>query len=229
MSKDSYLPHREADRVTWLNNLAAKISTYQTLFGLALATVNSIKADALFYAYIIGLQDQVKTFKETITSFKNTLSFAPTGTVLGTLPVFAPAAAPPIVAAGIFTREAAIIAGIKSQIAVYTTAIGEDLGIEGATPVFVPDDYKTTLTAKVVVDGVKITFVKAEAEGVHLYSRINGTGAFTFLATDTHSPYIDTRPLLVAGTPEKREYYAIGLLHDAEIGLHSDTVSVTVG
>ena len=40
------------------------------------------------------------------------------------------------------------------------------------------------------------------------------------------SPYIDNRPLLVATKPELREYKAVYIQSDAEIGLFSDEVVV---
>ena len=48
----------------------------------------------------------------------------------------------------------------------------------------------------------------------------------TFLARDTSAPYMDNRPLLVANQPETRSYTAIYVLHDEEIGLVSDAISV---
>ncbi len=45
-------------------------------------------------------------------------------------------------------------------------------------------------------------------------------------ARDTQTPYVDTRPLLVATKPELREYKAVYVLSDAEIGLFSDEVAV---
>ena len=45
-------------------------------------------------------------------------------------------------------------------------------------------------------------------------------------ARDTASPYIDNRPLLVATKPELREYKAVYVQSDAEIGLLSDEVVV---
>jgi len=54
----------------------------------------------------------------------------------------------------------------------------------------------------------------------------DGDADFVFLARDTASPYIDNRPLLVATKPELREYKAIYVQCDAEIGLFSDEVVV---
>ena len=54
----------------------------------------------------------------------------------------------------------------------------------------------------------------------------DGDADFVFLARDTASPYIDNRPLLVATKPELREYKAVYVQSDAEIGLFSDEVVV---
>jgi hypothetical protein len=49
---------------------------------------------------------------------------------------------------------------------------------------------------------------------------------FVFLARDTASPYVDNRLLLVVGKPELREYKAVYIQTDAEIGLLSDEVVI---
>jgi hypothetical protein len=46
-------------------------------------------------------------------------------------------------------------------------------------------------------------------------------------ARDTASPYVNNRPLLVAGKPEVREYRATYVLGDAEIGNPSDEAVIT--
>ncbi len=48
-----------------------------------------------------------------------------------------------------------------------------------------------------------------------------------FLARDTASPYVDNRPLQVAGKLEVREYRAIYVVSDAEIGSLSDEAVIT--
>ena len=53
-----------------------------------------------------------------------------------------------------------------------------------------------------------------------------GDTDFKFLARDTVPPYVDNRPMLVAGKPELREYKAVYVVSDAEIGLFSDEVVV---
>ena len=73
---------------------------------------------------------------------------------------------------------------------------------------------------------VELDFDKSISDGVNLYSKRDGDADFIFLARDTASPYIDNRPLLVVGKPELREYKAVYVQSDAEIGLFSDEVVV---
>ncbi len=74
---------------------------------------------------------------------------------------------------------------------------------------------------------VELDFDKSISDGVNIYANPEGfRGYFVFLARDTASPYIDNRPLLVATKPELREYKAVYVQSDAEIGLFSDEVVV---
>jgi hypothetical protein len=82
----------------------------------------------------------------------------------------------------------------------YTESIGTDLGIVGAavTEKALPK-FSAELLQGAGCQCVKLTFAKYGHMGVYIESR-RGTGAWEFLAIDTESPYIDERPLLVAGT-----------------------------
>jgi len=71
---------------------------------------------------------------------------------------------------------------------------------------------------------VELDFDKSISDGVNIYAKRDGDADFVFLARDTASPYIDNRPLLVATKPELREYKAVYVRSDAEIGLFSDEV-----
>jgi len=74
---------------------------------------------------------------------------------------------------------------------------------------------------------VEIGFNKMDAEGVHIFSMRDGDAGFTLLASETHAPYIDNRPLLVAGKPETRQYKAVFFIGKSEIGLPSAVVPAT--
>jgi hypothetical protein len=73
---------------------------------------------------------------------------------------------------------------------------------------------------------VEMDFNLANGEGVNIYSRRDGDADFKFLARDSVPPYVDNRPMLVAGKPELREYKCVYVQNDAEIRLFSDEVVV---
>ena len=103
------------------------------------------------------------------------------------------------------------------------------LHLKGAAINFDPNTYKPVLKVTVEADVVKLTFTKKGVDGVAIYTRLRGTAAWRLLKVDTVSPYYDNSPLAQAGVAEKREYMGRGVLHDQEIGVDSDIVSVTFG
>ena len=114
---------------------------------------------------------------------------------------------------------------VKSH-STYEEAIGDNMGLEG------PDDSTDLsqsspgLRVQLTPDGVLVRFVKGTSDGVNLYSQRGAEAIATFLARDTNSPYLDSRDNPGNG-PEDREYYAIFVKNDAEIGQRSATVKIT--
>ncbi len=111
----------------------------------------------------------------------------------------------------------------------YTPAIGAQLRLIG------PEDTTDLATSAPDLKGrdaglghVEIQFRKSNATGVNIYSRRGSEPTFTFLARDTESPYIDTRPLLDPTKPEVRVYKMKYVQGDVEIGNYSDDLEVTV-
>jgi hypothetical protein len=83
---------------------------------------------------------------------------------------------------------------------------------------------------------VEIDFNLATSDGVNIYSRRDGDADFKFLARDTvpaapesdegGPPYVDNRPMLVAGKPELRNYKAVFVVADKEVSQFSDEITV---
>ncbi len=76
---------------------------------------------------------------------------------------------------------------------------------------------------------VELDFGETISDGVNIYGKGDGDAVFVFRARDTASPYIGSTeegPLLLATEPELREYKAVYVQNDAEIGLFSDEVVV---
>ncbi|MEI7485384.1 MAG: hypothetical protein WCK13_11805 [Ignavibacteriota bacterium] len=73
-----------------------------------------------------------------------------------------------------------------------------------------------------------VKFDKGDLEGVKIYSKRGSETHFTFLGTDTHSPYHDNRPKLAADVPEERQYYAFYFQNEYEVGQQSDIVTAVL-
>ena len=118
-----------------------------------------------------------------------------------------------------------------------TVALGNLLGIEG------PDGGIDLSTRQPDISGtdhtggaVEIGFNKLTSDGVNIYSKREGDADFVFLACgaevgrrrarDTQTPYLDNRPLKVPGKPEIREYKAMFVVGDQEIGIFSHELVV---
>lgn len=208
MKRQDYYPGRIGDQVNWLDNYSVKLPIHGPTLGVEPADVTASVNDAKFGNYVLGTWlSAVRNFSPSTTdAVDDVLEGAGASAVV--LPTFTAPALPAGVTAtppGLLTRIFALIAKMKLS-AGYTEAIGTDLGIVGtegtekATPKF--------LIAPEQGEGcqcVKLTFYKYGHMGVYIESR-RGTGAWEFLAIDTESPYMDERPLLVAGQPEVREY-----------------------
>jgi len=74
--------------------------------------------------------------------------------------------------------------------------------------------------------GVEISYTKSLTDGVHIFRRLDKTDdEWTFLARDTHSPYIDTKDM---DTHATFQYMVRALIDDQEIGIQSAVHIVTV-
>jgi hypothetical protein len=114
--------------------------------------------------------------------------------------------------------------------AAYTPAIGELLGIElpEVQPAPGAPDQPVLHGKALVGGGAEIKSTKGGAEAVDIYSKRDNDADFVFLKRVMHFPYRDNRPLLVAGKPEKREYYGVFVRHDEPYGDASAHITVIV-
>ena len=109
----------------------------------------------------------------------------------------------------------------------YTEGLGAQLGIIGPEHLFDLTTAHPDLTGIDQTSGrVIIYFTKANSDGVNIYSKRDGDADWVLLNRASISPFIDTRPLLQVGKPELRDYCAIYILKDKEIGNYSDEVVI---
>jgi hypothetical protein len=109
-----------------------------------------------------------------------------------------------------------------------TPALTAALQLDGVEDTTDMTQEKPAVTVTAKGNGVmEVGFNKKLAEGVHIYEDRAGTGVFNYLGSETHSPYVDNRPLLAAGKPETRRYKLVFFIGKAEIGLESDIVEAS--
>ena len=87
---------------------------------------------------------------------------------------------------------------------------------------------KPTLRANVSAGRVHLKFTRRPFEGLNVYMRRQGEGSWRFVGRATKSPFVDAAPPLTAGSAEIREYQALGVRSDQELGQPSDIVVVPV-
>lgn len=210
------------------------IGGYATLLGVTPAQVAMQANDADCFNYILQCQDLMLHAGQQWTAWKKIernggTPLASGAPVLPTLPALPATVA--VSAPGIEGRFRALVQVIKAS-PNYNAAIGEALGIEGSQQA-----GPNLATVQPQIDAVLIggaVNVKWGWNGnaafldlceIHV-DRGDGKG-FTLLTYDTTPNYTDTTPL--PATPAKWTYKAIYRLGDAQVGLWSNPVTITVG
>jgi hypothetical protein len=203
MAKQDYIPKTDGDLLAWHDNFKTQIAAVAATFGLTAAEVTAVSDRNTDLHTTATAANFAKAIAQAKTAEKQN-SFR-----LGTTEARAPS-----------NR-------CKTHPA-YTAALGQQLGIISPEDTTDLNNSKPTLqAAAVVVGSVTISFNKSISSGVRILTKRGAETAFTLLAVDTASPYIDTRTNLAA-SPELRQYQAQYLLGDDPIGLVSDILDVTV-
>ena len=204
MPKSDFIPRTDSDFLVWHDQFKTSVLAQAATFGLVAGDTTPITND--------NTDIHAKVTSVNSTSAIATQSVADKNTSR----------------ANANKHARALAARIKAHPA-YTVALGSLLGIEG------PQDTTDLTTSKPTLAGVdqtggvvELDFDKSISDGVNIYAKRDGDADFVFLARDTASPYIDNPDAsgLVATKPELREYKAVYVQSDAEIGLFSDEVVV---
>src|ERR1051326_1058675 len=202
MAKSDYIPQQDTDYLAWHDQFKTNVLTQAATFGLVAGDTTPITTDNTdFHTKITNLNATQATARQAVAD-KNISRRNGEG------------------------RARALARRIKAPPA-YTAALGNLLGIVG------PEDTTDLSAVAPIISGtdrtggvVQVDFGQLTSDGVNLYSKRDGHADFVFLARDTATPYIDNRPLLTAGKPEIREYKAMFVLSDEEIGIFSHELVV---
>ncbi len=210
MANQPFFPNREGDQILWFSNIQSKAANYYT--ALDISTTRQTKLTLALNWLIWTWQVFAPTRRPegpAATNWRNNIA---TGT-----PDPMTSAAPPVPATltpptgtpffGMLTWLFEEIARWKTAEG-YTDTIGKDLGVIGAAAT--AHTAPPALTENAVAQNrVELGFVLHEHDGVAIESQRQGdAGGFSPLGNDTNSPYVDSRPVKVPGTPEWRDYRA---------------------
>jgi hypothetical protein len=102
----------------------------------------------------------------------------------------------------------------------YTEALGRANEWIGDAPAVDPATLKPSLKTMPSAEGIRLDWSKNGQDGVEVFRRPAGTPAWTKLAFDSRSPYIDTE----TGLTGAYEYYVQLLKADRPVGQPSDIV-----
>lgn len=197
---NDYIPDSFANRLTWLQNLKAQITTEAATLGWPAAKL----------AAFISVLDPLIAAYQALAAADAALDKA-SGNAQD---LFANSSA----------SLRATLAEIKTNPA-FTDGMGAVMQIFTTGSATAPEAIKPTLIATSGRGQVRLTGSKNHAETVNLYMRRKGA-AWTLIAPKRKRlPFDDQTPLSASGTPEAREYMARGVIGDEEIGQDSDIVS----
>jgi len=198
-----YIPDTRQSRYDWYTNLSDNIVAEAVKFGLS--NPDALAAKALADA-IIAKMDLTDVAISELAGAKN---------------------AERDVQAVKLPQVRALVANWKTLPGMPGSGSDGVLKLQGTASVFDENTYKPALHLSISGGTVRVAFQKKGVEAMALYSRLAGAILWERIAIEHHSPYHDTRPLAQPNVPEVREYMARGIVHDEEIGMNSDTVSIT--
>jgi len=209
MRNQPYYPNREGDQLTFFTNLQTKIPGYY--LALDITPARQAKLTLVLNWLIWAWQTFLPTRRQdapTATSWRDQLATGQNDPAVSAAPPVPPTLAPPAGTPffGMLTWLFEEIARWKKAEG-YTDTIGQDLGLIGAAATPHTDPPLLTL-GRVALNLIELLFTLFEHDGLWLESMVQGETVFTFLATDTASPYVDSRPVKTPGQAEWRDYRA---------------------
>ena len=228
MEGDSYLPNSEGGRLKWDKNFSSKLTVHGTTLGITKAQTDAVNADLIAYGFSIDYTEALSTAYHSSVLWKARMNKGPQTGAVVVYPTFVGPTVPTVIVdSGIFVRVSILVGQIKLH-PNYTEAIGLDLGV--VKPAINTDfsEYKPDLSVAISVGFPLLKYTRRKAEGLKIYGRRGTETTLTYLGTATKSSYLDSRPNLVAGVPEIRDYQAWYIDKDVIVGIISNVVSISL-
>ena len=185
--------------------------------------------DTQAYSYSLAQTLASKTYEHQCVTFLQLLKNPPDGNVAIAFPVLElDTEVAKAVPSGIFTRASALVKKIKLSVNC-TDDIKQALGIVGAEmeAKSATDGVMPILSAKVLEGEVQIKYTRGKNDGIRLECRRGAETEFTLVEKINKTVYLDKRPNLIVGKPEKREYRGWFFIGDDGVGVMSAVITVT--
>ena len=217
----SFIPTASQKRIDWAKNFKINLPQIAPDFGLSEEKTNKALAACDTIIFTITLAREAKRFSKICTLYRDgVLSKKVKDHTIPTITM--PAQPPVIIDANPIGYLQQIAQFIKVQ-SKYTAATGSLLQIiaPSASSASLTESKPKCKTKSLVNSVVRIDWTKGKAHGVIVESQRGDETVWTTLDRDTFSPYIDTRPPLVAGKPEERRYRLRYFFNDEPIGEYS--------
>ena len=231
MKKSPYLPSGNSLRGVWLSNFNNILTlALATKLGLTKDDKSSLDADTVAFMYCLILTEAAKAFEHQCVTYQVSLRNGPAGSDVIDVPVLGVIGVAPLpVAAGIFTRVGKLVQKIKLS-SVYTNDLGQLLGIIGSEQEAksLVDEVMPVLSGKMVAGNAQIKYTKGLNDGIKLECKRGVETNFTLLDKINKPTFVDKRPNLIVGQPEKREYRAWFFKGDEVVGQVSAVITITV-
>ncbi|HEX7414271.1 MAG TPA: hypothetical protein VF411_09515 [Bacteroidia bacterium] len=205
----SYIPTTRGVRRPWAANLKTQLTVDGPLLGLSATETTDLQAALTTYT---NAENDVDAAELVVKNKRAAAATAKTAMVDLVQPDVA----------------------LMKKSGAYTNALGETMGIEGATHVTHFQTYKPAFrkagTIFIENNLVHVKFIKGAAESVNVYARLKGAADWTLIGSKIkYSPFIDNRMLAVAGAAENRDYKIHGVYGDHEVGLDSTILTIAYG
>ncbi|MES2763203.1 MAG: hypothetical protein V4677_13405 [Bacteroidota bacterium] len=228
MAEAKYIPTTDADKALWLYNFTTKISLYEAQLGLSATEISDLQKDYAAYKYVIDILNQYRNAVLNLTGYKNMMKHSVAQQHIGSIPLIAPAPAPPpAVPEGIFDRVTKLASRIKVTPG-YNFNIGHDLGIIGSNSETDIHTMQPNLSIKLNVGKPHIKWTKGGADATDLYVDRNDGLGFVLIGRFTRSEYLDKAALAPDVKYDEWHYKAIFVVADKLVGLYSNVTSVVL-
>lgn len=226
MANIDYIPAADAEKATWLQNVAVKLPVYQAILNLSEDDLVQVSKDSEMFAYSLNVLNILKQTQQNATAFKNLLKHESGGHTLGTSPAMPVLpAAPPPVPAGIFDRARSLMQRIKNS-AGYTEAIGQDLDIISSVSAMDLNTISPALKGVLDVGRPHLKWQKGVADAIDLYADHNDGTGFHLIGRFMRTEYLDITPIPAGKAAEEYKYKAVYVIGDAQVGVMSQVFSM---